>query len=69
MEETTGWVALSPSTVASGCMRFVPGSHRRRIVPHVDTFAADNLLSRGQEIAVDVDEEDGVAVELQPGQA
>ena len=66
MEETTGWVALSPSTVASGCMRFVPGSHRHRIVPHVDTFAADNLLSRGQEIAVDVDvdEKDGVAVEL-----
>ena len=69
VEETTAWVALSPSTVASGCMRFVPGSHRRRIVPHIDTFAADNLLSRGQEIAVDVDEEDGVAVELQPGQA
>ena len=69
VEETTGWVALSPATVASGCMRFVPGSHRRRIVPHVDTFAADNQLSRGQEIAVEVDEEDGVAVELHTGQA
>ena len=69
VEETTGWVALSPATVASGCMRFVPGSHRRRIVPHVDTFAADNQLSRGQEIAVEVDEDDGVAVELHTGQA
>ena len=69
VEETTGWVALSPATIASGCMRFVPGSHRRRIVPHVDTFAADNLLSRGQEIAVEVDEQDGVAVELRTGQA
>ena len=69
VEETTGWVALSPATVASGSMRFVPGSHRRRIVPHVDTFAADNQLSRGQEIAVEVDEEDGVAVELHTGQA
>ena len=68
-EETTGWVALSPSTVDSGCMRFVPGSHRRRILPHVDTFAADNLLSRGQEVAVEVDEADAVAVELQAGQA
>ena len=67
--ETTGWVALSPSTAHSGCMRFVPGSHRRRIVPHVDTFAADNLLSRGQEIAVKVDEKDSVAVELDTGQA
>ena len=48
-------------------MRFVPGSHRRRIVPHVDTFAADNLLSRGHEVAVEVDEKDGVAAELQTG--
>ena len=69
VEETTGWVALSPATIASGCMRFVPASHRRRIVPHLDTFAADNLLSRGQEIAVEVDEDDGVAVELHSGQA
>ena len=69
VDEATGWVALSPATVASGCMRFVPGSHRRPIVPHVDTFAADNQLSRGQEIAVDVDEADAVAVELHTGQA
>ena len=69
VDEATGWVALSPATIASGCMRFVPGSHRRRIVPHVDTFAADNQLSRGQEIAVDVDEADAVAVELHTGQA
>ena len=68
-EETTCWVALSPATLASGCMKFVPGSHREQIVPHVDTFDANNLLSRGQEIAVEVNEEDGVAVELQPGQA
>ena len=68
-EETTCWVALSPATLASGCMKFVPASHKEQIVPHVDTFDANNLLSRGQEIAVEVNEEDGVAVELQPGQA
>ncbi|MEM7023783.1 MAG: phytanoyl-CoA dioxygenase family protein [Pseudomonadota bacterium] len=68
-EETTCWVALSPSIKASGCMKFVPGSHKEQAVPHVDTFDDNNLLSRGQEIAVDVDEKDGVAVELQPGQA
>ncbi len=68
-DEMTAWVALSPSTIESGCMRFVPGSHTRRIVPHVDTFAENNLLSRGQEIAVEVDEEAGVDVVLRPGQA
>ncbi len=68
-EEVTCWVALSPATRDSGCMKFVPGSHKQRIVEHVDTYAKDNLLSRGQEIAVDVDEADAVFCELKPGQA
>jgi ectoine hydroxylase-related dioxygenase (phytanoyl-CoA dioxygenase family) len=69
VNEVTAWVALSPSTVASGCMRFVPGSHQRLLVPHTDTFDENNLLSRGQEIAVDVDDSDGVNVILEPGQS
>ena len=68
-EEVTAWVALSPSTEQSGCMRFVPGSHKKRLVPHVDTMADNNLLTRGQEIAVEVNDDDGVNVILQPGQA
>lgn len=68
-EEVTAWVALSASNEESGCMRFVPCSHKKRLVPHVDTFSDNNLLSRGQEIAVDVDEGDGVSVVLEPGQA
>ncbi|MEM7058541.1 MAG: phytanoyl-CoA dioxygenase family protein [Pseudomonadota bacterium] len=66
--EITAWLALSPATADSGCMKFVPGSHKENLVPHEDTFADDNLLSRGQEIAVDVDEEDAVVAALQPGQ-
>ena len=68
-DEMTAWVALSPSTVASGCMRFVPGSHGNRQLPHLDTFAQHNLLSRGQEVAVEVDDSEGVNVVLQTGQA
>lgn len=68
-EETTLWFAFSPASIDSGCMKFVPGSHKELIVPHVDTFSENNLLSRGQEIAVDVNETDAVAAELQPGQA
>lgn len=67
-EEMTAWVALSDVNVKSGCMRFVPGSHRQSIQPHRDTFGEDNLLSRGQEVAVDVDEKVAVNVELKPGQ-
>ena len=67
-DQVTAWVALSPATRASGCMDFVRGSHRNPILPHEDTFAANNLLSRGQEIQVEVAESDKVAIELQPGQ-
>ncbi len=64
----TAWLALSPSTVESGCMRVVPGTHKREVVPHTDTFADKNLLSRGQEIAVEVDEVHAVDLILAPGE-
>ena len=68
-EETTCWVALSPATTDSGCMRFVAGTHKHAQVEHRDTFDENNLLTRGQEIEVDVDEKDAVDVVLQTGQA
>jgi Phytanoyl-CoA dioxygenase (PhyH) len=64
----TAWVAFTPSTVENGCMRVVPGTQNLQQLPHHDTFAADNLLSRGQEIAVDVDESKAVDIVLTPGQ-
>jgi ectoine hydroxylase-related dioxygenase (phytanoyl-CoA dioxygenase family) len=63
----TAWVAFTPSTVESGCMRVVPGTHHAQ-VPHKDTFVEANLLSRGQEIEVEVDENDAVDVILAPGE-
>lgn len=68
-EETTCWVALSPATTQSGCMRFVAGTHKHAQVAHRDTFDENNLLTRGQEIEVEVDEKDAVDVVLQTGQA
>jgi phytanoyl-CoA hydroxylase len=65
---TTAWLALSPATTDSGCMDFVQGSHKNPILPHEDSFDANNLLSRGQEIAVDIAEDDKVAVVLNPGE-
>ena len=67
--ETTCWVALSKAHEKSGCMKFVPSSHKTKIVPHIDTYAEDNLLSRGQEIAVEVNEKDAVVAALDAGQA
>ncbi len=67
-EILTAWVALSPSTPQSGCMRILPGSHIGEIAAHKDTFAPNNMLSRGQEMQVDVDERKVVDIVLQPGQ-
>jgi len=64
----TAWLALSDVTTQTGCMDFVKGSHKNPILPHEDSFDENNLLSRGQEIVVDVADEDKVAVELAPGQ-
>ena len=64
----TAWVALTPSNKANGAMKFIPGSHTRDQIPHRDTFAKNNLLTRGQEVAVEVDESKAVAITLEPGE-
>ncbi len=63
----TAWVALTPATPENGGMRYAAGGHRGRI-EHVERPDADNLLSRGQELAVAVREQDVVDVVLRPGE-
>ena len=48
--------------------KFLPGSQTQDHLQHVDTFHKDNLLSRGQEIAVKVDGERTVDCILNPGE-
>ena len=64
----TAWIALSPSTKANGAMEVIPGTHTLNQIPHRDTFARDNMLTRGQEVAVEVDQSKAVMIELQPGE-
>lgn len=61
------WIALSPSNLETGCMSMIPGSHKQHIVGHEDTFADDNILTRGQRVA-DVDESKAEHLILKPGQ-
>ena len=68
-EVVTAWIALSPSTVESGAMRFAPGTHKLDQIAHRDTFEEHNLLTRGQIVEHEVDEEEAVDVVLQPGEA
>lgn len=64
----TAWVAFTPANESNGAMNFIPGSHTTDQIPHRDTFAQNNLLTRGQEIAVDVDESKARTVILEPGE-
>ena len=64
----TVWVALSPSTMESGCMRVLPGSHLGPDLPHKETFHDDNMLTRGQQIE-DIDETLAVNLEVDTGMA
>jgi non-heme Fe2+,alpha-ketoglutarate-dependent halogenase len=62
----TAWVALSPATKHNGVMKVIPGSHKQ-IVAHKEGVA-NNLLLRGQEVAVTVDESKAVFMELEAGE-
>ncbi len=64
----TAWIAFTPSLPLSGCMRVVPGTHTRDQLAHRDTFASGNMLSRGQEVDVEVDPTKAVDIVLQPGE-
>ena len=64
----TAWVALSPSNKSNGAMAVIPGTHTMDQIPHRDTYSKNNLLTRGQEVAVEVPEEQGVTLELEPGE-
>ncbi len=66
-EVATAWVALSPSTLEAGAMRVIPGTHHSQF-QHRDTFQPHNLLTRGQEVAVEVNPKDAVDLVLAPGE-
>jgi ectoine hydroxylase-related dioxygenase (phytanoyl-CoA dioxygenase family) len=66
-EFATPWIALTPSTVETGCMSMIPGSQKQNIQIHKDTFEDNNILTRGQEIQ-DVDKTKAVNLILKPGE-
>lgn len=66
-DTVTAWVALTPSHTGNGCMRVVPGSQRQE-VPHTNRPDQNNMLLQGQEVAVEVRDEEAVNVQLRPGE-
>ena len=64
----TAWIALSDAGPETGPMRFVPGSHRGPLFEQEETFAENNLLSRGQAVKTTVDETTTVLAPLAAGE-
>jgi ectoine hydroxylase-related dioxygenase (phytanoyl-CoA dioxygenase family) len=62
------WLALSPATEESGCMRMVPGSHTTGIYAHRTTDDKANVLLQGQTVD-GVAEAEAVMCPLAPGEA
>lgn len=63
------WLALTPSTQASGCLQVIPGSHQLGQLSHRQTDSKDNMLFYGQTIEQPFQQAQHVNIELQPGQA
>ena len=61
------WIALSPASDAAGAMSVIPGSHRE-LLAHDETYNADNMLTRGQELKIDVGEREVASMALDAGQ-
>ena len=64
----TAWIALSPAPQDTGPMQFLGGSHKGPLFDHDNTYAENNLLSRGQTIKTDVAQEQLHLAALQAGE-
>lgn len=63
----TVWLALSHANEENGGMRILPGSHTK-LVPHESKPCEHNLLTRAQQVSVNVDERNAVSINLAPGE-
>ena len=67
-DQVTMWLALSPATAQSGCMKMIPGSHKHGRFDHQQTTDQDNVLLQGQTVT-NAPEERAKLCPLAPGEA
>ncbi|NQV57048.1 MAG: phytanoyl-CoA dioxygenase family protein [Rhodospirillales bacterium] len=65
-ETLTAWLAFNPSTEQSGCVQYIPGSHKSQTIHEIKPDA-DNILPMAQN-AIDVPLDLAVSAVLEPGQ-
>jgi ectoine hydroxylase-related dioxygenase (phytanoyl-CoA dioxygenase family) len=64
----SAWIALSDSTSSNGCLRVIPGSHRRARLEHATRQDQHNMLGTGLFVTDSVDELSAVDVQLAAGE-
>ncbi len=64
----SAWVAIDPVSTLNGCMRFIPGSHRKQELYRHHVTNRDNLVLNLELDQDQFNEADAVNVELEPGQ-
>jgi len=66
-QAVTAWLALTPSTRASGCMRVVPGTHGGRL-PHHEISEPDEMARNAARVDLAIDPGRVDDIELEPGE-
>ena len=66
-DAVTAWLALTPSTIESGCVLVAPGTHREA-VDHDHPDDPTNMLGRKEVARAVLRDEDIVPLELNPGE-
>jgi hypothetical protein len=66
--QVTAWLALSPSTPQSGCVRVLPRTHQDGILASRTEPDPRNLLTSGQHITDELDEDSAEEIILAPGE-
>ena len=63
------WIALTESTVESGCVRVIPRSHTKGVFDHTEGHGVRyNLLNAAEQVAIRVDEAQAMDLVLHPGE-
>ncbi|REJ66803.1 MAG: phytanoyl-CoA dioxygenase family protein [Planctomycetota bacterium] len=62
------WLALSTVDEQNGCLKYLPGTHRKGEVAHEMTYHPDNYLRRGQQIVDATQLDEAVSIVLRPGE-
>ena len=68
MDVWSAWIAITDSHADNGCLKYLPGSHSNPEMAHEETYAENNMLSRGQRITDTFDDSTAINVELEPGE-